>query len=103
MTSSGGQLQSIPDQNLLSLLFSNKDRDDDSVAWRDGKNRNQTITKGQTRKLVCQLTHRYRQSGLIESGKWDPDKVINLTENQVMGFPNVLALIALGAVVATCP
>lgn len=103
MASIGTILSNIPDQNLLSILFAKNEVSEDFFAWRDAQDDTQSVTKSQARSLVRRLAHGYLSAGLIDPGNPDKDKVITMTENQVIGFPNVLAIIAAGGAVATCP
>ena len=103
MISQGEPLTNVPNLDLLSILFAENNFKDTSVAWRNGQNEQQNLTRGSARKLVRRLANGYIDAGLINPTHSERDVFIVISENQIIGFPNILAVIAAGGIVATCP
>ncbi|KAH6693846.1 hypothetical protein F5X68DRAFT_248315 [Plectosphaerella plurivora] len=94
---------SMPSGNLPTILFAENDVAEDQPIWVDAEAQGRTIDKATARSLVRRLAAGYRSAGLVRSKSQTPDVVVLLSENQPLHFPNILAIIAAGGIVATCP
>lgn len=93
----------LPPRNLVSFLFADKGVSEEQPIWIDGQTCTQRIDKAQTRDLVRRLASGYMTTGLVRPQTLTPSVVVMYSENQPMLFPNILAVIAAGGTVATCP
>jgi len=103
MIAQGDPLVGVPNANLLSVLFAENHIKDSTVIWKDGRDERQNLSKGVVRKLVRQIADGYVTAGLISNPPRSEREVfIFVSENQVIGYANILAVIAAGGIVATC-
>lgn len=93
----------MPEGNLPSVLFAENEVSEDQPMWIDAGTDSQTVTKSMARDLVRRLAHGYLSAGLVKATAQPPSVVVLYSENQPIHFPNVLAVIAAGGTVATCP
>lgn len=103
MTSEGPSLDDVPALDLLSFLFSQEDQPQDRALWTEAAYPARTINRAQALTLVRRLSHAYTSRNILDPSLDHEQYIITVTENQPLGFVHVLAVIASGGVVATCP
>lgn len=87
----------IPNQDILTFLFSSDRFQDHDPVWIEASSPDIFITKGKARKLTQQIG-----SSLRERGIGRDDVVIHFVENQVMIAPTAFGILCAEAICATC-
>jgi acyl-coenzyme A synthetase/AMP-(fatty) acid ligase len=98
----GPSLESNHAEDLIEVL-SNKNIPDDRVIWKNGEKLIEQLDRTSALQLSRRLSQGYLDAKLIERNRPGKDVFIVYSENQVIGFPNLISIVVAGGIVATCP
>lgn len=91
----------IPDEDILTFLFSRTKFKDDDVVWIDGERPLSEITLSQTRKLTGEIGQGLRNLGVGADGT-GTDIVLSFVENQIFIAPALFGVLCAEGIHSTC-
>lgn len=92
----------IPNEDILTFLFTRTPFKDDDPIWIDGLDPSLYVTLSKAKDLTLRIGHGLRALGIGESNGRE-DIVLSFVENQAMVAPTLLGVLCAGGIHATCP
>lgn len=92
----------IPNQDILTFLFSRTPFKESDPIWLDAADPSRNVTLSKTRELAQQVGQGLRDLGIGAKNRAE-DIVLTFVENQIMVAPTLLGVLCAGGIHATCP
>lgn len=91
----------IPNEDILTFLFSRTKCNPQDTIWLDGENPSSRISLAVAKRITCAVGQGLRNLGIGVAGD-GKDIVLTIVENQIMVAPTVFGVLCAGGIHSTC-